>query len=81
MNDAAYILLQGDEDGNPLRLLVGTDLDELLDDPGGTYGITRFEGAAFLVGNRDPNYWPEGVGVLIEAKVVVPRPAGKFVLP
>jgi hypothetical protein len=65
-----YALIKGDEDGNPASLIKGElDLSNVLEE----YGIERFEDAAFLETNPDPNYWPMGVAVLIKFEVIVPR--------
>jgi hypothetical protein len=67
-----YILIKGDEDGNPNTFLsepIGEFLASSLD----SYGVSSFEDAKFLRENPDPNYWDEGVAVLVKAEVVVPK--------
>lgn len=76
-----YMLLQGDEDGNPARILRQEQLEWLLSDPEEEYGVTEFKDAAWLGANQDPNYWPDGVAVLLRCEAVIPKPSGKYVLP
>jgi hypothetical protein len=79
--DKLYGLMQADEDGRHLRIKSETELKEVLDNPEEWSGITEFKDAAWLVENPDPNYWPEGVAVLLSVRVIVPVPAGQYVLP
>jgi len=74
-----YILLKGNEDGNPIRII--HSIHHLLDAPE-DWGITKFENGAFLGANPDPNYWPDGTGVLLKVEAVVPEPVtAKWRLP
>lgn len=68
-----YILIHPSED-NSLLLLTDETLRELLADPVGYAGVRRFENEQFLRDNRDPNYWQEGVGVIVRAEVLFPQP-------
>lgn len=70
-----YILIKGDEDGNPVKILNDRWLQELLTDSVESFGITEFKDQAWYEQNKDPNYWPDGVGVLLTAAVIVPEPA------
>jgi hypothetical protein len=76
-----YLLIQPNEDGNPNTFLYGEKLQEFLDDPYETYGVDKFGNLAFLGANPDPNYWKDGTAVLLKVDAVVPKPAGKYVLP
>jgi hypothetical protein len=69
-----WLLLKPDEDGRPVSLLSEADLAELLNDPTETYGVRKFETIDFLQDNPDPNYWPDGIAVLLRAEVVLPQP-------
>jgi len=69
-----YILLKGDEDGNPIRFLNAGTLRDLLENPRETYGITEFGDA--VPANWDHNYWPGGFGLLLKAEIVQPVPSG-----
>lgn len=74
-----WILLRGDEDGNPVTIVV--DIDDLLANPN-QYGITHFGDAAQFVSEPDHNYWQHGRGVLLRAEVVKPQPVtAKWELP
>lgn len=75
-----WILLQPDEDGNPVRVLDDDELQELLDNPE-EHGIQRFLDGEFLDINTDANYWHEGDAILLKAEVVIPQPSGKMRLP
>lgn len=79
MNVKRYLLIQGDEDGNPLRWLSVREVDDiptLMED----HGIKHFvddvptEQIGSLARAIDPNYWPEGQALLLEVKVVRVKP-------
>lgn len=70
-----YAYLKGDEDGNPLSI-IEEDIATFLmnaDD----YGIAEFKDEKFLKEYPDPNYWAEGVAVLLKLEVKVPRSVTK----
>jgi hypothetical protein len=67
-----WLLVKGDEDGNPITWLDEGDLERLLGNPEEERGVTRF--LAEVPEREDPNYWPEGVAMLLKAEVVVPKP-------
>lgn len=79
MSGRMYVLLKGDEGGNPVRFLTPQNLRDLLDDPVGTYGITEFGDA--VPANPDHNYWPDGFGLLLRVEIVQPVPSGAYRLP
>lgn len=67
-----YILLQPDEDGNPVTWVETPELEDIkhfMED----YGITEFI-TDFPDGEKDPNYWGEGQAMLLSVNVkrVVP---------
>jgi hypothetical protein len=78
---ARYMLIRPDEDGNPIRWLDDTQLQELLDDPTGSYGVKAFLGGDEPDAYGDPNYWSRGIGLLVRVEVVTPVPAGSYRLP
>jgi hypothetical protein len=65
----------------PLGERESKGVQEFLDDPVGTYGIKMFADLAYLLEHLDPMYWPEGTGMLIEGKEILPVPAGNMRLP
>lgn len=65
-----YMLIQFSDDGNPIRFLTESGLQELLKDPLGTYGVERF--LAGYVGT--PAYWEVGSALLLRVEVLVPEP-------
>lgn len=75
-----YLLIHAGED-NCVMPLPNRELDRLLDSPEEYAGIKQFADLAFLGANPDPNYWPEGTGLLLRVEAVQPKPAGKYVLP
>lgn len=74
-----WMLVKASEDGKPVSWLTSISLAKLLDDPWSWAGVTSFMDLDDLP--DDPNYWPEGVGVLIKYQVVVPVAAGSYKLP
>jgi len=75
-----YALLQGDEDGNPFKPLIA--VEELLDNPEEFASVLHFmDEEEYSLAPSNPAYWPDGEAVLLKCEVVVPRPAGKYVLP
>ena len=76
---SGYILLKGDEGGNPVRFLSEEDLRDLLAHPRDTYGITEF--GSMLPDNHDHNYWPDGFGLLLKAEIVQPVRFSGYRLP
>lgn len=75
-----WILLQADEDGNPVNVV--PDIKKLMDSPE-DYGVTSFKDEDWFRSNPDPNYWRErGTSVLLYVDVVVPEPVtAKWALP
>ena len=69
-----HALIRANEDGNPILLLNANYLQELLAEPLEFANIREFKDGAWFGKNPDPNYWPEGVGVLVKLEVLVPRP-------
>lgn len=73
-----FLLIQPDEDGNPIRWLDQDDMDELMADPKGSYGVTKFLTAWPERGHpsagSDPAYWPEGWALLLQANIVTLEP-------
>lgn len=67
-----WLLVKGDEDGNPITWLDEDDLERLLGNPEEEHGVTRF--LAEVPELLDPNYWPDGYAVLLKAEIVVPKP-------
>lgn len=72
-----YLLIQPDEDGNPIRWLSETDvadLEQLMRD----HSIERFlnNWPKYSDGSfkTDPNYWEEGDAMLMEAKLLKVKP-------
>lgn len=66
-----YILIQPDEDGNPITWLDDNEVEDLIqlkED----YGVKEF--LTKLPENKDPNYWEEGQVLLLEVEIkkVVP---------
>lgn len=49
------------------------DIHEFLKDPYGKASVREFKGAQYLRETPDAGYWPEGVGMLLKADVVVPE--------
>ena len=76
---SGYLLLKPSEDGRPLKFLSPRELQELLDDPRSYCGIDDFVDVGQL--HPDPNYWTDGLGVLLKYEVVIPVPAGNYRLP
>lgn len=74
-----WILLRGNEDGNPVTIV--DDIDDLLAHPD-QYGITYFGDEAKFIKDPDHNYWQHNQGILLRAEVVVPQPVtAKWELP
>lgn len=73
-----WAVLTPDEDGVSFRII---DVDQILADPWTEMEISKWEDAAYLEANPDTNYWPQGTAILLECKVVRPKPAGAYVLP
>jgi hypothetical protein len=73
-----YMLLHTSEDGVPFTILSDEDLQTLLADPEGEYGISNFHGPGWLATNNDPNYWGRKDGVLIEYNIKSVVPAGGY---
>ena len=68
-----YLLLKADEDQRP-HILLDADVIDLLSNPEESYGVTDFRDLDFLLKNPDPNYWPDGIGVLIKFDgVTIPK--------
>ncbi len=66
-----YILIQPDEDGNPIRWLSEAevkDIKQLMED----YGVDKF--ITSVPEPSDPNYWDERTAMLLEVEIkdVVP---------
>jgi hypothetical protein len=64
-----YLLVQPNEDGNPLSFLDEQQLQRILDNPE-SYGITDFRNQLPL--NEDPNYWEDGTALLLKFEVLKP---------
>lgn len=64
-----YALLHGDEDGNCITFLDDQELQELLDDPEGNYGITDFVDEL----SDYPENWSEAEGMIVEIKQLKPK--------
>lgn len=63
-----WLLVKPDEDGNPNIWLDSDQLNELMSDPVGTYGVHRFltwEEVSRI--GTDANYWPDGSALLVRA--------------
>lgn len=63
-----FALIQGDEDGNPIRYLDDTelsDINQLMQD----YGVTEW-----VDKHDDPNYWDEGEAMLVRITCINPVP-------
>jgi hypothetical protein len=81
MTDTRWALLSSSEDGNPLRFLTEAELASLLADPS-AWGVAEFINAHDMGElDRDPNYWPDKVGVLLRVEVIVPERARGYSLP
>lgn len=66
-----YILIMGDEDGNPIKWLLDNDIKDigqLMED----YGVTKWLDK--LPDNNDPNYWEMGWAMLLEVEIKTPKP-------
>ena len=50
-----------------------------MDDPRGWAGVEQFVNPNDI--NCDPNYWPDGIGILLRVEVVIPVSAGAYRLP
>ena len=66
-----YLLIQAHEGGNPVKFLDDVELEALLASPNDYTGIEEF--LSGVPEQKDPNYWDERSGLLLEVKVVVPR--------
>ena len=65
---ADYILIQPDENGNPIMFLHNEEeLERFLSEPG-EYGVEEFLDS--IPNNEDPNYWKTGTAVLAEIKIL-----------
>lgn len=63
-----YLLIQSDEDGNPIRWLAAEELQDvgqLMED----YGVQEW-----VSDMSDPNYWGEGKAMLIKYEIANPKP-------
>jgi hypothetical protein len=65
-----YAVLKGSEDGEPFSLITHEDINTIAE----YYGIKEFKDAEFLRKNPETNYWEEGVAVLMDVMVIVPKP-------
>lgn len=70
-----YLLIKSDEDGNPTTWLDETELQKMLEDPMGYCSVDTF--IDHLPEKEDPNYWPDGIGLLLEVKVLTPKSVTK----
>lgn len=69
-----FAIIKGSEDGNPLTVVSAQELEIVLRDPISWGSIKEFRDEKFLLANPDPNYWGDGVAVLLRFQVVVPKP-------
>lgn len=67
-----WLLIEPDEDGNPCSWLTETELEDRLANAA-DYGVRQYLDQ--VPDNTDPNYWPDGTGLLLKVEIVVPRPA------
>lgn len=68
-----YILIKGDEDGNPVKWLDPGEINaiaQLRED----YSIEEFMNDVPPAGERNPSYWRDGIGLLLEVRVLRVRP-------
>lgn len=63
------MLIQPDEDGNPVRFLDQQKLDNLLANPA-DYGIKRF--LPEIPTDMDTNYWLDGTALLVSVELITP---------
>lgn len=66
-----WLLLQGNEDGNPTRWLTQEQLDEILEDPEG-WDVSKF--LDLTAKELNPQYWVHGEAMLLKVEVVIPQP-------
>lgn len=84
-----HLLIRADEDGNSITELTTATLIDLLNDPQ-SWGISYFASLEDIpasgfgspsAANWDTNYWPEGMALLLEVKIVIPVKPKGYVLP
>jgi len=63
-----YILIQANEDGNPITFL--DNVNDVLESPE-DHGVKVF--LSSLPENTDPNYWEYGQAILAEIKILSPK--------
>lgn len=73
MSDVRWALMRPNEDGHSLRVLAEAELRDLLANPR-QWRVREFLGSEML--GTDPNYWPDGSGLLVRVEVVVPVQGG-----
>jgi len=71
-----YLVIRGDEDGNPTCFMNQSELDDMLAEAGDC-GVDTFL-SDFPKDNigcpeENPQYWAEGVVLLLKTKVLVPK--------
>lgn len=65
-----YFVIHGSEDGPVVReCSTAESLKQYFEDA----GLERFR-PGFGTDDRDPNYWPEDMALVIKGEVVVPKP-------
>ena len=66
-----YILIQPNEDGNPIYWLEDKEIEDIMELKE-DYGIKRF--LEKVPENSNPNDWEEGDALLLEVEIKVPKP-------
>ena len=64
-----YILIQANEDGEPITWLSRDEVNDMLKNPE-DYGVKRFIKSAV---QDDPNYWKEGDSMLLKVEILMPK--------